>query len=94
MQLVAEEPLPISLGNAHPRVMVVEQDGLFRIREIVVDRDAAQAAASASSRTRSPSWMPEHYYTLGRPTGTIFAEARSRAELVEVMRTMTWHETW
>jgi hypothetical protein len=94
IQLVQDGPLPISLGSPHPAVLIVEQEGKFRIRELVVDRAAAEAAASATRRARSPSWMPEHYYALGAPTGKIFAEAASRAELVELMGTMTWPEDW
>jgi hypothetical protein len=95
IQLVQEGPLPISLGSPHPAVLIVEQDGKFRIRELVVDRAAAaEAAASSSKRARSPSWMPEHYYALGAATGAIFAEAASRAELVQLMSTMTWPDTW
>jgi len=94
IQLVQEGPLPISLGSPHPTVMIVQQDGKFRIRELVVDRDAAEAAAAAARRSRSPSWMPEHYYALGKPTGQIFAEGSTKAELVEAMGTMTWPEHW
>ena len=94
IQLVQEGTLPISLGSPHPTVVIVQQDGKFRIRELVVDREGAEAAAAAARRSRSPSWMPEHYYALGKPTGTIFAEAPSKAELVTVMATMTWPEHW
>ena len=74
--------------------MVVEQENKFRIRELVVDRVAAEAAIAAAKRARTPSWMPEHYYSLGKPTGQIFAEAASRVELIELMRTMSWPEHW
>jgi hypothetical protein len=94
IQLVSDGTLPISLGSPHPAVLVVEQEGKFRIRELVVDPHEAEAAASAARRTRSPSWMPEHYYALGRPTGKIYAEAASKAELVQIMSTMTWPENW
>jgi hypothetical protein len=94
IQLVQEGTLPIQLGSPHPIVSIVQQEGKFRIRELVVDRDAAEAAAAAARRSRSPSWMPEHYYALGRPTGTIFAEAASKAELVALMGSMTWPDHW
>lgn len=94
IQLVKDGPLPISLGSPHPAVQIIEQEGKFRIRELVVDRAGAEAAASAAGRARSPSWMPEHYYALGRPTGKIFAEAESRAELARLMGTMSWPESW
>lgn len=94
IQLVQEGSLPVSLGSPHPNVLIVQQDGKFRIRELVVDRMEAEAAANAAGRSRSPSWMPEHYYALGKPTGTIFAEAASKAELVALMGTMTWPDSW
>ena len=94
IQLVSQGSLPISIGSPHPKVLVVEQEGKFRIRELVVDTAAAEAAASAAQRKRSPSWMPEHYYALGQPTGKIFAEAESCAALVELMSTMPWPADW
>jgi hypothetical protein len=94
IQLVKDGSLPISLGSPLPTVQIVEQDGKFRIRELEVDRAGAEAAASAAGRARSPSWMPEHYYSLGRPTGKIVAEAESRDELAALMGTMSWPEHW
>lgn len=94
IQLVTEGSLPVSLGTPHPTVLIVEQEGMFRIRELVIDRAEVEAAASAAKRARSPSWMPEHYYALGKPSGKIFAEAASRSELVQLMSTMTWPDTW
>ena len=94
MELVREGSFPISLGSPHPTVAIVQQDGKFRIRELVVDQAAAEAGAEAAKRSRSPSWMPEHYYALGKPTGKIFAEAPSRAELVTVMGAMEWPAHW
>lgn len=38
--------------------------------------------------------MPEHHYALGKPTGAIYLEARSRAELIEQMRAMFWPTDW
>ncbi|HSD90430.1 MAG TPA: hypothetical protein VLB44_23040 [Kofleriaceae bacterium] len=93
MALVEKGSLPIAFGS-QPTVVVVEQDGKFRIRELVIDRAEAEAAAAAATRSRTPSWMPEHFYALGKPTGRIFAEAESRAALLEVMRTMSWPENW
>jgi hypothetical protein len=93
IQLVTKSDLPIQLGSTR-KVMVVEQDKVFRIREVVIDQAEITAATNAAGRTRSPSWMPTHHYALGRPTGEILAEAASREELIEVMRTMPWPEDW
>lgn len=94
MQLVAEGALPFSFGSPHPTVMAVEQDGVFRLRELVVDKDAVEMAVASARRNRSPSWMPEHYYSMGQPTGTIYAEGRTRSELCEAIRTITWPAHW
>jgi hypothetical protein len=94
IQLVTEGTLPVTFGSPHPSVMVLKQEGMFRIRELVVDEVAARDAAEASRRARTPSWMPEHYYSLGRPTGKVFAEAASRTELLELMATMPWPAEW
>ena len=94
IELVQENSFPISLGSPHPTVLIVQQEGKFRIRELVIDAQEAAAAANAAGRARSPSWMPEHFYALGKPTGKIFAEAASKAELVAVMGSMTWPDHW
>ena len=94
IETVLAGELPIAIGSPHPNVLICEQDGVFRIRELVVDPRGAEAAMAAARRTRSPSWMPEHYYALGKPTGQIFVEAPTRDELVAVMRAMPWPATW
>lgn len=94
IQLVQEGALPVQLGSPRPTAMIVQQDGKFRIREIVIDANDTAAAASASNRARSASWMPEHYYAMGKPTGKIIVEAATKAELVALIGTMTWPEDW
>ena len=92
--LVQEGSLPLSFGSPHPTIAVVEQEGRFRIRELVIDQVEAENAAASAKRARTPSWMPEHFYALGRPTGQIFADAKTREELIEVIRTMSWPDNW
>ena len=91
IKMVEDGELPFSFGSPHPHVMVLEQDGKFRIRQLIVDTAGAKYQAA---RARSPSWMPEHHYALGQPTGEIYAEAASARELIEVMRTMDWPHNW
>jgi hypothetical protein len=93
IQLVAQGKLPIWFGSPHPTVAIVEQDGVFRIRRLVIDEAEARAASEAA-RAAGRSWMPEQYYDLGKPTGPIHAEARSRDELIEQMRAMDWPADW
>lgn len=93
LQLVASGSLPILLGSPHPTVAILEQDGLYRIRQLVIDpaeAEASRAAAFAAQR----SWMPEHYYALGKPTGAIHGEAPTREALLDQMRTMPWPAEW
>ncbi|HEY2365294.1 MAG TPA: hypothetical protein VGH87_02870 [Polyangiaceae bacterium] len=93
IELVLTGKLPIWFGSPHPHTAIVEQDGVFRIRELVVDpaeADASQKAAFA----KHESWMPEHYYALGKATGAIHVEAKTRDELVQKMKTMAWPGDW
>ncbi|HEU4538808.1 MAG TPA: hypothetical protein VFS00_32030 [Polyangiaceae bacterium] len=93
MKLVAEGKLPVSFGSPHVCVMALEQDGVFRLRQLVVDEREAAAALEEARAQRLP-FQPEHYYGLGRPTGTIYAEAPSREGLLEQMRTIPWPKNW
>jgi hypothetical protein len=91
--LVEKGSLPVQLGSPHPTVMIVEQDAVFRIRDLVIDPDEADAARDAAFAQRKP-WMPEHHYALGKPTGAIHVEAATRDELLVAMRTMDWPSYW
>ena len=93
IQLVKQGKLPIWIGSPHPTVMIVEQEGLLRVRELVID-EAEARAASERALARGGSWMPEQYYALGRPTGTICVEAKTREQLLERLREMPWPESW
>jgi hypothetical protein len=93
LALVAEGSLPLHFGSPHPSVAVVEQDGLFRIRDLVIDPEEAEASRAAAL-AQQRSWMPEQYYELGRPTGTIHCEAATREALMEQLRAMPWPQHW
>lgn len=94
IQLVQDGALPVALGALRPSALIVEQDGKFRIRELVFDHDAAAVSGDAARRARSPSWMPEHHYAMGRPTGSVLVEADTRTQLLEQMATMAWPDHW
>lgn len=94
INLVAESPLPIPLGAPRPSAMVVEQDGCFRIRELVVIGDSVTKVTESMKRARTPSWMPDHHLAMGIPVGTIYAEAASREELLAIMSQMPWPQDW
>lgn len=85
--------LPIYLGSPHPTVMILEQDGVFRIRELVID-EAKAVAASQAALAAGRGWMPEQYYGMGAPTGKIFLEAATREDLADGATKMTWPKHW
>jgi hypothetical protein len=93
IQMVREGRLPLSFGSPHQTVAILLQDGVYRIRALVVD-DAEARASNERAIARGESWMPEHYYALGKPTGTIHAEVSSIEELVATMQTMSWPHHW
>jgi len=93
MKLVAQGRLPLCMGSPHPCVAILEQDGVFRIRQLVVDKaEARKAGEEAIAAGRG--WMPENYYALGKPTGEVYAEAPTRDALLAKMRTMEWPGHW
>ena len=93
IRLVLTGKLPIWFGSPHPHTAIVEQDGVFRIRALLVD-PAEEEASRNEAFAKQQSWMPEHYYALGKPTGEIYVEAKTREALVETMKTMTWPNDW
>src|SRR5262249_36764768 len=93
VKLVERGAFPIWLGSPHPTAAIVEQDGVFRIRDLVIDPEEAsreREAALAEER----SWLPEHHYALGKPTGAIHCEAASREDLIARMQRMAWPREW
>ena len=93
IKLVRAGRLPIQLRSPPTHVAIVEQDGVFRIRALVVDRAKADRA-SREALANGESWMPEHHYGLGEPTGEIHVEAATRAALVAEMEAMEWPSDW
>ena len=85
--------IPCSFGSPHPCVAIVEEDGVFRIRALVIDEEEARRQGEAALAAKR-AWMPEHYYALGRPTGAIHAEAPTRELLVVKMKAMCWPSHW
>lgn len=85
--------LPFSFGSPHPVVAVLEQEGFFRVRELVVDPAEASAAMKAAMAARQP-WTPERHYALGKPTGRVFIEAWTREALVDAIEAYRWPDEW
>lgn len=93
IDLVARGNLPLTFGSPHPCMAIVEQDGFFRLRELVVDPQEAEASRAAALAAKRP-WMPESYYDLGRPTGKVHCEAASKEAFLEALRTVEWQRHW
>lgn len=93
IRLVLTGKLPIWFGSPHPHTAIVEQDGVFRIRQLLVDPMEEEASRNEAF-AKQQSWMPENHYSLGKPTGTIHAEAKTREDLVATMKTMSWPNDW
>jgi hypothetical protein len=93
MALVKKGEIPFQFGSPHPFMCVVEQEGKLRIRRLEIDA-AESKAASEAALAKGESWMPEHYYSMGKPVGKIFAEASSAKELLALMEKMDWPAEW
>lgn len=93
IKLVTSGKLPVWMGSPHPHVMILEQDGKFRIRGLVVDPDEERAAREKSLAS-GRGWMPEQHYGLGKPTGKTFVEAATRDALLAEMKEMAWPADW
>lgn len=85
--------LPVTLGAPHPFVAIVEQDGLFRVRQLVVD-EAESRRAFEEARAANRPFMPEQHYALGKPTGRVFYEAPTREALAALLEGIEWPRDW
>jgi hypothetical protein len=83
----------VSFGSAHPFDAVVEQNGVFRLRALVVDPAEARAAAERAL-AENRSWMPEHHHALGKPTGPIHLEAPTLNALRLKLEAFAWPDPW
>ncbi|WP_160174546.1 hypothetical protein [Archangium violaceum] len=93
LALLRAGKLPFTFGSPHPTVAVVEQDGVFRVRELVVAPAEAEVAARESMNERG-LWTPEQHYALGKPTGRVFIEAPTRDALAEKLEAYPWPREW
>lgn len=73
--------------------MILEQDGQFRIRDLIIDEREAKLEADRAA-AKGHSWSPEQHYDLGKPTGTIHIEAKTREALIATVSAMEWPENW
>jgi len=93
LKLIKQRGLPLAFGSPHPCVVVIEQERVFRVRELVVDPDEASAAGKAAL-SAGKNWRPEDYYRLGKPTGKIHLEAKTLDALVAKIERFSWPKHW
>ena len=93
LALVRAGKLPFACGSPHPAVCVLEQEGRYRVRELVIDPAEASRAMTASLAA-GHGWTPEQHYALGQPTGRVFLEARTLEELAEAIEAYAWPQEW
>lgn len=93
LELLRKGELPISLGSPHPSAVILQQDGLYRLRALVIDEARAQAESERAHAQGEP-WMPEHYYALGEPTGRVHAEAAELSEFIRQVEALDWRGEW
>jgi hypothetical protein len=93
LALLRAGKLPFSFGSPHPCVAILEQDGVFRVRELVIDPGEAEATAKAAMAERG-CWTPEQHYALGKPTGRVFIEAPTRDALAEKIEAYQCPREW
>jgi hypothetical protein len=84
---ITEASLPVRIGR---HVMIVLEDGRYRVRRVEIDRGAIVAV----DRPRSPSWMPMHHYAAGHPIGAVVIEAETLALLIDALRSMEFPADW
>lgn len=93
LELLAERGPPLRFGSPHPCTAIVQQDGVFRLRDLVVDESDSKAAFEEARKTGRP-FMPENHYALARPTGKIHLEAKTLDALREKIEAFSWPKHW
>lgn len=93
LSLLDQGKLPIRLGSPHSYVAILEQEGLFRVRQLVADPEQVRAASEQAQKNHK-SFMPEHVEALALPTGKIFLEAPSREALRAQLEAYAWPRDW
>lgn len=77
--------LPVGFGQHHFSHAVVAEEGVFRVRRLVLPKGKAEAYLKEHGM-----FMPEHAELLSEPTGEIVLEAPSLQELIEKLEAGRW----
>ena len=76
---------PVGVGQHHFSHAVVKEEGVFRLRQLVVNRARYEAHMKEQR-----SYMPEHAEMLSEPTGAIVLEAPTLEELIIKLEASRW----
>lgn len=76
---------PVGLGSPHFTHGVVEEEGVFRVRRLVLSRAKYEAY-----RKENSSFMPEHAELLSEPIGELVLEAPTLAALISRLEQGRW----
>lgn len=76
---------PVGLGSAHHSHAVVEEDGVFRVRRLVLPGEKVEGY-----RQTHRTFMPEHAEMLSEPTGEIVLEAPTLEGLLSRLEAVRW----
>lgn len=76
---------PVGFGQHHFSHAVVAEDGVFRVRRLVLPKEKADAYFKEHKM-----FMPEHAEMLSEPTGEIVHEAKTLDELIKKLEAGRW----
>ena len=75
----------VGVGMHHWSHMVVFEEGVFRLRRLVLPKEKVEAY-----RKEHSSFMPEHAEMLSEPTGAIELEAPTLEGLISKLESFRW----
>jgi hypothetical protein len=75
----------VGVGMHHWSHMVVFEEGVVRLRRLVLPKEKVEAY-----RKEHSSFMPEHAEMLSEPTGAIELEAPTLEELISKLEVFRW----
>ena len=76
---------PVGFGQHHFSHAVVVEEGVFRVRRLVLAKEKADAYLKEHGR-----FMPEHAEMLSEPTGAIVLEAPTLEALISKLEAASW----
>jgi len=77
--------LPVGVGSPHFSHGVVQEDGVFRVRKLVLRKEKVDAYRKDHS-----TFMPEHAEMLSEPIGDVVLEAPTLDALIKKLEGARW----